>query len=162
MTKWIVLALVCGLATPAFADATADAKAHEEAFAKACAAGDVPAVLTLYANDAIAVWPGQGEEAKGKAGIEKLATNLCKNTKNGKLVLKSIEARPLGANHIGTLGHWEQSFTGPDGKSVTAEVRTTEVLEKRGGKWLYVIDHASIGQPPPAAAPDHAASAPPR
>jgi hypothetical protein len=27
------------------------------------------------------VWPGQGEEAKDKAGITKLATRLCKETK---------------------------------------------------------------------------------
>jgi len=34
---------VIALAAPAFADATADARAHDEAFAKACEAGDVDA-----------------------------------------------------------------------------------------------------------------------
>jgi hypothetical protein len=40
---------------------------------------------------------------------------------------------------------------GPDGKPMTARVRTTELLHRSNGKWRYVIDHTSIGLPPPPA-----------
>ena len=52
------------VATAAFADATAVATAHSEAFAAACEAADLPAVLALYEDDAIAVWPGQARRPR--------------------------------------------------------------------------------------------------
>lgn len=152
MLKWTALVLIVGLATPAFADATADAKAHDEAFTKACEAGDIPGVMALYADDATVVWPGAGEEAKGKANIERLATNLCNPKNNPKLVNKSIEGIPLGDSHIVTVGHWDVSFTDANGKQTTSHVRTTEVIVKSGAGWRYIVDHASIGLPPPKAA----------
>jgi hypothetical protein len=33
----------------------------------------------------------------------------------------------------------------------TYQIRTTEVLRRVGKEWLYMIDHASIGLPPPPA-----------
>jgi uncharacterized protein (TIGR02246 family) len=137
------------LAMTAHADPAADAKAHSEAFARAFNAHDAKAVVALYAEDARAVWPGQGEEAKGLAEIEKLTVNVFKMFPDAKVVLKSQEAIPLGRSYIATIGHWEESFTGPDGKLHTAEVRTTEILRKKGNQTLYVVDHASLGVPPP-------------
>lgn len=154
MRSWIVILLVVAFAAPASADATADAKAHSEAFARACEAGDVPGVLALYTDDATVVWPGAGEEAKGKAGLEKLVTNFCVKAKP-KLVMKSIEGIPLDDAHIATVGHWEGVMTTPNGKRVTSQVRTTEVLVKSGAGWRYVVDHASIGLPPPPAPKKH-------
>ena len=151
----IVAALACLAATTAFgADATAVAKAHSEAFARACAAGDIPAVLALYEDGAVAVWPGQGEEAKGKPAIEKLAKNLCGPPSPDKpsLVLKSVEGRALGKGYIVTNGRWEMTTKEASGASSATVIRTTEVLHETSGKWRYVTDHASIGVPPPAAA----------
>jgi len=68
-----------------FADATAEAKAHDEAFAKARGAGDVKAVVALYTDDAFVIWPGVGEEARRKAAIEKLATDLCPSGRAGEV-----------------------------------------------------------------------------
>jgi len=137
------------VATAAFADATAVAKAHSEAFAAACAAADLPAVLALYEDDAIAVWPGQGEEAKGKPAIEKMARRLC--TGESPPVLKSVVGRELGSGYVVTDGRWELVTKNPDGTSTVAIVRTTEVLRETAGKWRYVVDHASVGVPPAAA-----------
>ena len=140
--------LVMVMAAPAFADATAEAKKHSEAFAKACGAGDLKAVMALYADDAYVVWPGAGEEAHGKAAIEKLAPNLC-DPKGPKPVLKSIVGVQLDPTHIATIGHWELTANGPDGKAVTSDIRTSEIIVKSGAGWRYVVDHASIGVPPP-------------
>ncbi len=151
MLKWTALVIIVAFATPAFADATADAKAQSQAFAKACEAGDIPGVMALYTDDARVVWPGAGEEAKGKAKIEKLATNLCNPKNNPKLVNKSIEGIAIGDSHIATVGRWDVSFTDANGKQTTSHVRTTEVIVKSGAGWRYVIDHASIGLPAPKA-----------
>jgi uncharacterized protein (TIGR02246 family) len=137
------------MAMTAAADPSADAKAHSEAFAKAFNAHDVKGVVALYAEDARAVWPGQGEEATGRAEIEKLAINAFKMFPDVKAVLKSQEVIALGKSYIATVGHWEETFTTPDGKLQTAQVRTTEILRKKGTQTLYVVDHASLGVPPP-------------
>jgi uncharacterized protein (TIGR02246 family) len=153
----IVLAIVLLtlVTSRAFADVPAEVRAHEDAFARACQAGDVDGVVALYADDAIVIWPGQGEEAKGKADVAKLATGLCKNTQGLKLTITSLQARALGADHIGVVGHWEISSIGADGKAAAVEMRATEVLRRSGGRLLYLFDHGSIGVPasPSADAP---------
>jgi uncharacterized protein (TIGR02246 family) len=143
------MVLVSTSIVPALAsDATAIASAHSEGFGRACASGKIDAVLAFYDKDAIVVWPGQGEEAKGKAAIAKLVANLCTG-KDPAPVLKAIEGRPLGPGYVATHGTWEQTTKGADGKTTTLVIRTTEVLRETHGRWRYVIDHASIGLPPP-------------
>ena len=145
------LVLVCVSAGAALADPTADAKAVGDAFAKAFAAGDVPAVLALYRDDASIIWPGRGAEGKGKDAIERVVRDaIASAPKDMKFVQKSNEARALGDDYIVNVGLWDQSFTTPNGRRVTTEVRTSEVLARRGGKWLYLVDHASVGLPRPA------------
>ena len=156
MRTMLAVGMVALLVRSAFADVSVEVKALEDAFARACQAGDVEAVVGLYTDDASVIWPGQGEEAKGKAGITKLATGLCKETKGLKLTVKSLDAKSLGTDHIAVIGHWEISSLGPDGRTNVAEMRATEVLRRSGGKLLYLIDHGSIGVPPPAGtAPGH-------
>jgi uncharacterized protein (TIGR02246 family) len=151
MRNWTATMLMLALATPAVADPTATARAHDEAFAKACSAGDVKGVVALYTDDAVVIWPGEGEEAKGKAQIEKLAAALCDPKTEPKVMLKSDEAVAYGNSHIGITGHWELTQIGPDGKRTTSQIRATEVIVKTPAGWRYVSDHASIGLPPPEA-----------
>jgi len=149
MAKWMIC-LVAGLvAAPVRADLTAEIRAHEDAFARACEGGNVDAVLALYTDDAIVVWPGAGQEAKGKAAIEKLVRGVLASTpKDFQLVQKSNEAHALGSDYIVNVGRWEQSYTNPRGRKRTEDVRTTEVLQKTDGQWKYLVDHASVGLPP--------------
>jgi uncharacterized protein (TIGR02246 family) len=142
--------LVC-LAAPVMADEAADAKAQGTAFVRAWDAGDVKTALALYADDARVIWPGQGDEAKGKAAIEAVITRAFKMFPKSGLVLKSQDTIPLGNGYIGNVGYWDQTVPGPDGKPAIFRVRTTEILKRQGDKLLYVVDHASIGLPPPPA-----------
>jgi uncharacterized protein (TIGR02246 family) len=146
---WSFLAVLCLAAMPAFAGPAADATAHSEAFARAVNARDEESVLALYADDARVIWPGQGEEAKGRADIATLISKSLKDLpKDAKMTLKSQAAIPLGDGYIATVGRWEESFTDPDGKRQIVPVRTTEIIKKQGGKTLYIVDHASVGLPP--------------
>jgi len=146
MNRWGFLSILCLAAAPALAATADDATAHSKAFERAVNARDGGAILALYSPDARVVWPGQGEEAHDRAGIEKLISNFLKNLpKDAKITLKSQTAIPVGGGYIATVGHWDESFTDADGKKQTADIRTTEVIKKERGKTLHVIDHASIG-----------------
>jgi len=145
MRNLSVSVLLLGMVAPAFADATAQAKKHDEAFAKACNAGDVNAVMTLYTDDAFVIWPDVGEEARGKAEIEKLVTKLCNPKLGTKGVLKDDVGVQLDRSHIAIIGHWELTQNGPDGKPATSQIRTSEIIVKRAGGWRYMVDHASVG-----------------
>src|SRR5436305_15341094 len=114
--------LLITLAAPALADPTAIGREHSEAFSKACAAGDIPAVLALYEDGATVIWPGQGEVAKGKAEFEKIATATCKSG-NAPLKLKSQDSTQVGDDYIVNVGMWEDTVPGPDGKPMTVDVR---------------------------------------
>jgi uncharacterized protein (TIGR02246 family) len=150
VTAFIFLGL---LATRAWADANADAKAHSDAFARAMQSRDVAAVVALYADDAYVIWPGEGQEAHGKAAIEKLVADFLKDPQGAPPTLKSQNVVDLGKGLIAVIGQWQQVVTGSDGKSQTIEVRTSEIIRKVGSKTLYVVDHASVGIPAPPATP---------
>jgi ketosteroid isomerase-like protein len=78
-----------------------------------------------------------------------------------KATMRDMQVYPLGDDAAATVGHWELTSTGPDGKPATAKVRTTEVLVKKDGKWRYLIDHASVGAPAQADAAARAGAAAP-
>ena len=92
LTSLALTTMLCAGATSVLADAAADGRAVSDAFAKAVAAGDVQAVLALYRDDASVIWPGQGEEAKGRAAIEPLVRNLVAAAKTQTIVLKSQQS----------------------------------------------------------------------
>lgn len=125
-----------------------DARAHSEAFQEAFNAHDVKALVNLFAEDAHVIWPGEGQEARGKAEIEKLISSMFERFPDAKATFQSHEVLPLGTDYVAAVGHWEESFMTPDGKPATVVVRTTEILRKEGNKTVYAIDHASLGIPP--------------
>ena len=102
------LVVLCFLTVPAFADPTSDAKAHSAAFEKAANARDTKAVLALYADDAVVIWPGQGEEAGGKAEIEKMVSKFVGRASQGRKdhaqVADRDPARDRLRRHGGSLG----------------------------------------------------------
>jgi uncharacterized protein (TIGR02246 family) len=152
MTTWLlVLSLLVVSAGSLPAEETADAAARrlDEAFLKAAEAGDLAGVMALYADDAEVIWPGLGEEARGKKAIEPLAREFLAGLKSGtKLVLKSVTARRLGPDLVVNSARWEEISTGPDGKPTTKTLRTTEISTMEGDKRVFLVDHASIGWPP--------------
>ncbi len=147
MRALVVAGLLAAASAVHAADVAGEVRAFEDAFAKACNAGDVAAAKALYADDARLVWPGAAEEAKGAAEIEKVLVRGCKDVKDLKLEMRSLDVIPLDDTHVATVGRWDDSFTTPAGRHVSAQVRTTEVLVKQDGAWKYLVDHASVGLP---------------
>ena len=150
--SFAALAFSSMLPSAAHADPVADAKTVTDAFSKAFEACDVPAILALYADDATIIWPGQGQYGIGKAAIEKIVKENCSAPSQHSLAEVSSDARSIGKDYIIHTGQIDDTTAGPDGKRVTLRIRVSELLHKSGGKWRYVVDHASAGLPPPPGA----------
>ena len=148
--SFAALALALMLAGAAYADAVAEAKSVNDAFNKAFEACDIPAVMELYEDDAVVIWPGQGEFALGKPAFEKIVKGYCASPSKPSIKVVSSDARQVGLDHIIHFGQLDVTMTGPDGKPATLRLRTSELLHKSHGKWRYEVDHASAGLPPPA------------
>lgn len=147
----ICLAAILICAGPALADPAAVVKAHSDAFTKAFNSCDVPAALNVFEDNAIIIWPGEGEVARGKAAIAKVIKAECSGTAKSSLKQISSHSRAIGKNYIINVGMWDATMPGPDGKPMTMRVRTTELLHRSKGKWRDMVDHASVGLPPPPA-----------
>lgn len=61
----------------------------------------------------------------------------------------------VAGDHVIAWGSFRMNVGG----GVVLEGRTTEVLAERDGRWVYVIDHASVPLPPPPGAPAPAGDA---
>jgi uncharacterized protein (TIGR02246 family) len=123
------------------------AETVDQAWVKAIKAQDVEALTALYAPDAVAYFPDG--EFKGKEAIRKSWTDfLATFTVKDASITSSYET--IGDTSLGH-GHWTLTVApkaGGDPMPMTG--RASVVTKKIGGKWLYVVDHASVPLPPPA------------
>jgi len=126
------------------------AKTLDDAWVKAMNANDLQAVVALYADNAT-MYPPEQAGAKGKDAIRAVyAGMLGPNTARD---VKLLESHSKTSGNLST-GWGRVVLTlvpKAGGNPQTLEVRFTDVAEKRGGHWLYIVDHASAPLPPPPA-----------
>ena len=104
--------------------------------------------MALYAPNAV-MYPPDAMEAKGKDAIRAIY--------KGFLDTMTIRDAKLTDTHYEThgdtglaYGHWMLTVVPKTGGDpVQMEGRFSSVAKKIGGKWLYVVDHASAPLPPP-------------
>lgn len=123
------------------------AKSLDEAWTRAINANDLEAVVALYADDAV-MFPPDAFEAEGKAAIrQSYSALLAANTVSDA---KILESHSRGSGDVSTT--WgEGSLTlkpKTGGEPQTLKIRFTSIAARRGGKWLYIVDHASAPLPP--------------
>ena len=131
-------------------EAQEGAKGLDEAWVKGANANDVEAVVGLYADDAI-LYPPDGPKVEGKAAIRAYyAAWLGANTVSDA---KILESHSKNSGDLSTSWGEVSLTTKPKagGEPTTFKVRATSVAARRGGKWLYITDHASAPLPPPPA-----------
>jgi uncharacterized protein (TIGR02246 family) len=142
--------LIFGLfATPLHAQD--GAKSVDDAWVKAVQAGDVEALVALYAPGAV-LYPPDAMEARGTAAIRAMYTGMLSNS---TISNPSIDAVYQTVGDLSTgFGTATLTMTPKAGGAPqTMTVRVTVVVKKIDGKWLYLADHASVpAGPPPAAA----------
>ncbi len=101
-----------------------------------------------YADDVDFIYVFAGQEGKSKKGLEGFYTQSFKMTPDITVKLVSYEVVPVSDTIAFGMGVFEDSFTGPDGKKITAPTHASEVFVKKNGKWLVRVDHASFVPPP--------------
>jgi uncharacterized protein (TIGR02246 family) len=124
------------------------AKSVDDAWVKAMNANDLNAVVALYADDAT-MYPPDQVEAKGKEAIHRVY--------EGMLGPNTAKDARVTESHYETSGNLSTGWgrvtltlvPKAGGSPQTLDVRFTDVAVKRGGKWLYLVDHASAPLPPP-------------
>jgi len=150
LARMLALLIFAAAAMPvAAADSTADfPDSVGAAWVKAVKANDLEGVVKLYATDAVAWFPDETQH-NGGAAIRESYKALFE-------AFIVVDAALSNSHHIGDAVHrtnWGNfSLTlkqKSDGKTVPMAGRYTDVQEKRNGRWVYVVDHASA-EPAPA------------
>jgi len=109
-------------------------------------AGNVDAVVALYAPDAV-LYPPDALEARGTAAIRASYTEMLGAMTINEATIDS-QYQTSGDFSVG-FGKATLTMTPKGGGSPQiVSVRVTAVARKIGGKWLYVVDHASAPMPP--------------
>lgn len=142
----VLLVLCTGLlAAPIFAQG---AKALDDAWMKAAKAGDVEGLVKLYAPDAVTYMPDE-MKAKGTAEIREsfkkfLGANVVRD------MTLTYDYATTSGNFAAQSGHFTMTVEPKAGGAAqTMEGRFSSVAVRKGGKWMYVMDHASVPMPPP-------------
>ena len=119
----------------------------DEAWMKAMKANDLDAIVACYAKDAIAWLPNEAQ-AKGTDAIRAtykglLDTYTVSDVKNADTAYQTFGDRAVA------WGTFTLVLTPKNGgAAMTMTGRYTEFLEKRDGRWVYVVDHASADPAP--------------
>ncbi|HEX9658118.1 MAG TPA: nuclear transport factor 2 family protein [Bacteroidota bacterium] len=129
----------------------AAAKDLDQKFVEAYNKGDVDAVMATYWNSPDLVsYPPDAMQAKGWEAAKEGITHALSAMPGFKLELTAPEYIVAGDMVI-SYGTWKGTVTPPAGEPMTFEGRYSDVKAKKDGKWVYIMDHASVPLPPPPA-----------
>ncbi len=136
----------CFVAVSAFADEGMNEIG--QAFVKAFKAGDLDAVVALYAPDAVS-FPPDAMAASGQEGIRESWGGVLNNFDVQDVVITN--AHHLTSGDLSTAWGLYKMILVPKegGDQVVLEGRFTDVAKRVNGKWLYINDHSSVPLPPP-------------
>lgn len=143
----IFAAVVLGALASALRAQEDGAKIVDDAWVKAVKAGDVEAMVALYAPDAV-MYPPDAKEARGAVAIRQAYTNMLSSmtVTDAALATRYYTAGDISYGYgTATLNMTPKAGGSPQ----LVEVRVTSIARRIDGKWLYVVDHASM----PATAP---------
>ena len=123
-----------------------------EGFVKAIKANDLEAVMALYAPDAV-MFPPDAVAAQGAAEIRRSYADMLDHFTVKDIVLSDAWHETHGDVMLGWGRFVLTMVPKAGGEPVQMEGRFTDVSKKVGGKWVYILDHASVplpSPPPPA------------
>lgn len=143
---------------PTPADLVKSANALDAAFVEAFNRGDAEALAALYSvGTSVVSYPPDAFALRGNQEILEGNRKSFAASPGAKLELTESNQLPAGDIVVG-WGTWKLTLPTPDGKTTEVLGRYTDVKAERGGKWVYLLDHASVPLPPPP--PEPAAAKP--
>ena len=126
----------------------AAAKDLDHRFVNAFNARDVEALAATYwQSPDVVSFPPDGMGAKGWDDVRR-ALQSSLPPAGSTLELTSADYRAEG-DLVLTSGTWHLKVPQADGSTAQIDGRFSDVKAERGGKWVYLVDHASVPMPPP-------------
>lgn len=139
----LALPVLVALTPTATRAADDGAKVVEAAWQKAIEANDLDAVMACYAADAVAWFPDM-PEAKGTKAIREAWQEFLDMYTVQKATYLDSHTKTVGDASVG-WGTFSMTLLAKEGGDpITDTGRYTEVVERRNGRWVYVVDHASF------------------
>jgi len=149
-SRSILTALVAAVAVVCLANAALAEPAIETvdaAWAKAMKANDIEAIVACYATDAV-MWVPDAPKAEGTAEIRATYAHLLGMYSVMDVQLLTPHYKTTGDVSLGWGGFALTLMPKAGGDVITMTGRSTAIAEKRDGKWLYTVDHASSDPTP--------------
>ena len=138
-TAVALLMLACTLPCHA---ADRGAQAVDAAWVKAMKANNLDAVLKCYAPDAVA-WLPEMREARGEQAIRAAYQDLLSANTVKDAALLDTKYKTTGIVSVGWGKYSITLVPKAGGDPVVMTGRFIDVAERRGGQWVYIVDHAS-------------------
>jgi uncharacterized protein (TIGR02246 family) len=127
--------------------ADSGAQIVDAAWISAIKANDIDAVMKCYAPDAI-MWLPDAPTARGAKAIRAAYEGLLSANTVKDATLSEVTYRTVGKASL-AWGNFSLTLVPKaGGDQVVMKGRFTEVAERRGGKWVYIVDHASAEPAP--------------
>jgi uncharacterized protein (TIGR02246 family) len=124
----------------------------DKEWVKAAKAGDADGLTKLYAPDAV-MYPPDELQVKGTDAIRGSYQKML-STMNVKDMVLNYDVFRMAGNTSWASGRFTMTMEPKSGGAAqTMEGRFTSVAERKGGKWMYISDHASMPAPPPPPTP---------
>ncbi|HEV8143813.1 MAG TPA: nuclear transport factor 2 family protein [Methylomirabilota bacterium] len=143
----VVLLLVALTVTVRANAADTGAQIVDAAWISAIKANDIDAVMKCYAPDAI-MWLPDAPTARGAKAIRAAYEGLLSANTVKDATLSEVTYRTVGKASL-AWGNFSLTLVPKaGGDQVVMKGRFTEVAERRGGKWVYIVDHASAEPAP--------------
>jgi len=131
---------------------TAAANALDEAFVDAFNRGDAESLADLYWNSPDVVsFPPDALQARGIDAVKTGTRRMMAAMKGATIELTESHQMPIGEVVIG-WGLFSVKMPAEDGGTTEVVGRFTDVKGLRNGRWVYLIDHASVPMPESPAA----------
>jgi uncharacterized protein (TIGR02246 family) len=116
----------------------------DQAFLEAFNKGDAEALSGLYWNSPETVsFPPDALQLRGSVAIREGNVMSVAAMKGAKLEFTETHQRAAGDVVIG-WGLYRITIPGANGKTTGMNGRYTDVKAERDGKWVYLMDHASV------------------
>jgi uncharacterized protein (TIGR02246 family) len=135
-------------AGPTPAEMVSAANALDQRFLDAFNKGDAEALAATYWNSPDLVSYSPEGATRGWEATRAAAAETFKAIAGAKLELVNVRNDVHGSVVIGH-GNWKMTIPAAKGPATVIEGRFSDVKALKDGKWVYIIDHASVPLPPP-------------
>jgi uncharacterized protein (TIGR02246 family) len=143
----VLLLLVALVVTARSHAAESGAQIVDAAWIAAVKANDLEAVMKCYAPDAV-MWLPNAPSARGAKAIRSAYEGLLSANTVKDATLSDVTYRTVGKTSV-AWGRFSLTLAPKaGGDPVVMTGRFTEAAERRRGKWVYIVDHASAEPAP--------------